>query len=211
MIFLYRQPKPNEQFVIGSDPSEGGDNSTVIALSKQNAEVVLISKSKEESSQLGYSLNHIGKWFFNKTSIYPSIGVERNMGAATIYVLKELNYPNLFRMPGSFVKDSDATGESYGWHTNSATRPKMLDDLALALRQRAIRISSKILVDELYSFVRNQKTGKPQADRNSHDDLVMALAIAWQMYQITPSEAINDDLIDVEFLWKSEQERIKNL
>jgi hypothetical protein len=35
---------------------------------------------------------------------------------------------------------------------------------------------------EMLSFV--VKNGKPQAERNAHDDLIMSLAIAWQMYQM---------------------------
>lgn len=205
MIYLFRQPKQHEQFVIAGDPAEGGDNSTFIALSKHNAEVVMVGKSKEESSQLGHTLNHVGRWFEKKTGIYPSIGVEKNTGAATIYVLKTLNYPNLFRMPDSFTKDDMEQGEQYGWSTNMATRPKMLDDLALAIRQRSIKIQSKQIIDELYSFIRNEKTGKPEADRGSHDDLVMALAIALQMSQVVPSDS-GDDYEIFLFEQQSEQE-----
>jgi hypothetical protein len=37
-------------------------------------------------------------------------------------------------------------------------------------------------VTELFSFIISQ-SGKPQAERNSHDDLVMSLAGAWQLFQ----------------------------
>lgn len=196
MIYLYRQPLTDEQFVIAGDPAEGGDNSTFIVLSKFKADVVMVGQSKEESSQLGHTLNRVGSWFKNKTNLYPSIGIEKNTGSATIYVLKTLNYPNLFRMPNSFTKDGDESSDQFGWSTNIATRPKMLDDLAMAIRQKAINIPSKPVVDELYSFVRDIKTGKPQADRGSNDDLVMALAIAWQMFQIVPRED-NSDILDL--------------
>lgn len=183
MIYLFRQPEAGEPFVIGADPAEGGDNSTFVVISKKLADVVMIGKSKEESSQLGHTLNHVGKWFQKQTGIYPTIAVERNVGAAAIYVLKELNYPNLFKMPSSFTGTTDEDSEQYGWITSVSTRPKMLDDLALAVRQKAITIPSKEVVDELFTFIRHEKTGKPQADVGCTDDLVMALAIAWQLYQ----------------------------
>jgi len=153
----------------------------------------MVGESKEESSQLGHCLNHVGKWFNKKTGLWPCIAVERNVGASTIYVLKTLNYPNLFKMPDSFVKEETATGENYGWSTNAASRPKMLDELALALRQKAIKIPSKRIVDELYGFIRNAKNGKPEADWGSHDDLVMALAIAWQLYQLVELQDLDFD------------------
>jgi hypothetical protein len=183
MIKLYRLPEPSEQIVIGSDPAEGGDNSTFVAISKRLSDVVMIGKSKEESSQLGHSLNHIGKWFHKITGVFPILAVERNVGSAAIYVLKELNYPAIFKMPSSFTAAIDAESQNYGWVTSSATRPKMLDDLALAIRQKSIGIHSKELVDEMFTFIRHYKTGKPEADAGCHDDLVMAFAIAWQVYQ----------------------------
>jgi len=185
MIYTYREPEQGEQIVIAADPAEGNDYSAWVALSKRTADVIMIGKSKEESSQLGHTINHVGKWINARTNIFPSIGVERNVGSATIYVLKTLNYPNIFKMPDSFTKRTDQEQhEKYGWHTNTATRPKMLDDLALAIRQKAIKIPSKILIDELYTFVRNEKTGKPEAEVGCHDDLVISLAIAWQMYSL---------------------------
>lgn len=196
MIYLFRQPDPWEQVVIGADPAEGGDNSTFVALSKKRADVIMVGKSKEESPQLGHTLNHIGNWVNFRTGYFPTIAVERNVGSAAIYVLKELNYPNIFRMPQSFTKTFELESEQYGWSTNTATRPKMLDDLALAIRQKAIGIPSKLIVDELFTFIRHAKTGKPQADVGSHDDLVLALSIAWQLYlTVAPPKTDFDETV----------------
>lgn len=192
MITLYRHPEANEFFCIGADPAEGGDNSTFIAISKKHADVIMVGQSKEESSQLGHELNHVGRWFEKKTGVFPSIAVEKNVGSGTIYVLKTLNYPNLFMMPGTFTSSDPTQSKDYGWSTNSATRPKMLDDLALAIRQQAIKIHDKSVVDELYGFIRHEKTGKPQADNGSTDDLVMALAITWQVYQIAANPTVDE-------------------
>lgn len=184
MIFQYRQPELEEQIVIAGDPAEGHDYSAFVCLSKKYADVLMFGKSKEESSQLGYTLNHIGLYFKKHTNNFPSIAVERNVGSATLYVLKQLNYQNLFKMPSSFTIQTPREQEQYGWVTSSASRPKMLDDLALAIRQKAIKIYGKPLVDELFTFVREEKTGKPQAEAGCNDDLVISLAIAWQLYQI---------------------------
>lgn len=187
MIYYYRKPEPNEFIVIGADPAEGNDNSTFVALSKHKSDVIMIGKSKEESTQLGHALNHVGKWIHKQTNVWPLIAPEKNVGTACIHILKTLNYPSLFSMPDSFVRADSEPTEDYGWVTSSATRPKMLDDLALAIRQKSIVIYSKIILDELFTFIRNIKTGKPEADNGSHDDLVISLAIAWQLYQIAPN------------------------
>lgn len=188
MIWHYRQPEQGETIVIGADPAEGHDYSAFVALSKKYADVVMCGKSKEESSQLGYSLNHIGLYLKKHTNVYPTIAVERNVGSATLFVLKQLNYPQLYRMPSSFTKQQQQQTDQYGWITSVSTRPKMLDDLALAIRQKAIKIPAKPIVDELFTFIREEKTGKPQAEVGCNDDLVMSLAIAWQMYQTVEPE-----------------------
>ena len=188
MIYQHRHPDHQEDIVIGADPAEGNDWSAWVAISKQRADVVMIGRSKCESSQLGHELNHIGRWFHKQTTLFPVIAPERNVGAATIYVLKELNYPQLYRGTDSFVKQTELAGTQYGWHTNTATRPKMLDDLALAVRQKAITLPSTVLIDEMYTFIRNEKTGKPEAEVGCNDDLVMSLAIAWQLYSVVPTQ-----------------------
>lgn len=191
MIFQYRHPEFNEELVIGADPSEGNDNSTFVVISKKYADVILISKSKEESPQLGYALGAIGNFYKKHTNLFPAIAPERNTGIATIHVLKELNYPNIFRMPSTFVNTGRPEEDKYGWLTSSSTRPKMLDDLSMCLRQKALKIPSKHIVEELFSFIRHQKTGKAQADQGAKDDLVMATAIAWQLYELAPTQQVN--------------------
>ena len=188
MIKIYRKPEPGERFVIGADPAEGGDYSSFVVVSRKYSEVVISSKSKEESSQLGYTLNGVANWLKNNTGHFPLVAVERNTGTATIFVLKELNYPNIYKAPKSFLKNYEERDEKYGWSTNQATRPKMLDDLALTIRQKAINIPCADIVNEMFTFIRNEKTGKPEAERGSNDDLVMALAIAWQVRQLSVEE-----------------------
>ena len=184
MIYLYRQPEPGEFCVIGADPAEGGDNSAFAVLSKKNSDLIMLGKSQEESSQLGYTLNSVGKWLKSKTKKTPCIGVERNTGVATIFVLKQLNYPFIYRRMKSFTEKVDEVTDDYGWWTNQQTRPKMLDDLKLAVRQKLLTIPSKLVIEEMFTFIRNKRTGRPEADSNSHDDLIFALAIAWQLYQV---------------------------
>ena len=190
MIWQSRNFEQGEQIVIAGDPAEGNDFCAFIAVSKKYADVVMAGKTKSESPQLGYELNHIGLYVKKLTGSHPTIAVERNVGSATIHVLKQLNYPALFRMPDSFTKQQSQATDQYGWITSSATRPKMLDDLALAIRQRVIKITLKPVIDELFTFIRDVKTGKPQAEVGTHDDLVMSLAIAWQLYQIVPGQQV---------------------
>ena len=65
----------------------------------------------------------------------------------------------------------------------------MLQDLKEAIDGQLLKLYDKATVNELFTFIIS-KTGKPQAEQNTHDDLVMSLAIAWQLYQLVPMRYI---------------------
>lgn len=185
MFKLFREPEKGEFFVCGADPSEGGDYCSGTWKSKKYADTVLSYHARIESTQFGYELEKGSRFLFKKTGLWPCIGVERNTGMATIAKLIDLNYPNLFKMK-SFDRQTQKEEEKIGWHTNSATRPKLLDDHALSIRQGVNKIFDKTTVNEHMTFIRNPKTGKPEAEVGMNDDTVFSEGIAWQLYQIVP-------------------------
>ena len=67
--------------------------------------------------------------------------------------------------------------KSYGWNTDRATRKTVIDHLATLVLDKQIDIPSKEVVEEMKSFVVNNK-GKPEAAPGHHDDHVLAAAIA---------------------------------
>jgi len=85
----------------------------------------------------------------------------------------------------TYGKLRNDTRRKLGWDTNSATRPKMLADLKDAVDRRLIQIHDYKTIQEMFSFVTVQTSTawKAQAERGAHDDLIMSLAIAWQLYQ----------------------------
>jgi hypothetical protein len=73
-----------------------------------------------------------------------------------------------------------------GHDTNSATRPTMLAHLKDAIDNMLINIYDKMTIEEMFSFVVKLTPGgnwKAEAEVGAHDDLIMSLAGAWQMYQ----------------------------
>ena len=54
-----------------------------------------------------------------------------------------------------------------------------------AIDKQVLKISDKPTIDEMFSFIVAQTSSswKAQAEQGGYDDLVMSLAIAWQMYQ----------------------------
>ena len=193
MFKLYREPAYEEELVIAADPADGGsDFCAAVAKSRKHHDTVMVFHGHMESGQFGHEAYRMAKFIQRRTNIWPIIGPERNTGMAMIYVLQELNYPRLFRMPNNLAVVDKPMEKKIGWVTNMATRQKMLDDLALSIRQHINIIPDEETVLELIAFIRNPRTGKPEAMPGKHDDLVMAEAIAWQILQFTPANSPTD-------------------
>lgn len=187
MYKLFREPQPGEVVIIGADPADGGSNYCAAhCISKKMADDFMVFHARMESSQFGHELYKMAKYIHRMTGEYPVIAVERNVGMATISTLQNYNYPRLFRMPKIGSIDATDIADRIGFTTNSSTRPMILDSLALALKQKALRIYDEETVKELMSFVRNDRTGKPEAATGSFDDLVMSLAITWFLFGNSP-------------------------
>lgn len=191
-VKIYRELEYNEQFVVFGDPADSKDFCAAVACSKRKYDCPIVMNEGMESSQFGYELHNMCKYIFNKTGIWPKLAVERNTGQATIYVLKQLNYPDLFRMIDSTSITSNESG-GIGWVTTGhlqggelqGTRRKMLDDLALSIKQGQIKIYDNTQLKQMIGFMIVK--GRAQAKSNKKDDLVMATAGAWQVQTLTPS------------------------
>ncbi len=195
---IYREPKNGEQFIIFADPADSQDFCAAVACSKKKYDFPIVFNEVMDSSQFGYELYYMAKYIFERTNMWPKLAVERNTGQATIYVLKQLNYPDLFRMVDFSAKGSTYEKGGIGWVTTGyitggelrGTRRKMLDDLSLAIRQGQLKIYDEVQIKQMKSF--QVVKGRAQARSNKKDDLVMASAGAWQVHQLTPSHDFGD-------------------
>jgi hypothetical protein len=68
-------------------------------------------------------------------------------------------------------------GNNPGWLTSAASRPRMLENFAATLTNAPFLFSSTRLLEECRTFVRHPD-GSASAASGTHDDLVMAMAVA---------------------------------
>jgi hypothetical protein len=176
MFKLFRKLEAGERIIIAGDPADGGnDPCAAQAYSLRHHDYPFVFNAK------------MACYIKKMTGEFPMIAVEKNTGSATLYVLMTYNYPNLFRMPKNIFDPKKAKEESdtIGWVTSSTTRMLIVDGFALALKQHAIKIYDIETVKQCMTFIINPK-GKPQAANGSHDDLVIAAAIALKVAEISP-------------------------
>lgn len=182
MIRLYRNLELMEVCYLAGDPGEGVSFAAGVCISKKYRDVPLVYHARIESSAFGYELNKIGIYVKKKTGEFPLLAVERNIGAATIAKLIDLGYSygKLYRQK-TFDRILRQEEDRIGWVTTSANRRKMLDDLALDVRRKELKIYDPDIVDEMLTFIIQERTGEPRPERGHYSDLIMALAIANQI------------------------------
>lgn len=186
---IYRLPIKGRKTLLCADVSEGieklseakgkeSDYCAAVLLDKLTGEELACLHGRWEPDEFARRL-----WLL--ADLYDSqVIVERNNhGHAVILALRKL-------------KDSRvARGEDHkrGWLTTKQTRPVGIDSLAAAIRDGDLIIHSQAIIDEMQTFVVNEK-GKPEAAEGYHDDLVMALAalFGWKKLGISTEFKVYD-------------------
>lgn len=171
---IYQHPDVGGQYVIGADVSEGlegGDFSSATVLDDELVQVATI-KSLLDVKYYGDELLKIAK-YYNQALL----GVEsNNQGLAVLQYLR--GYNNLYHRT-TFDEETQVRTKKMGWRTDGKTKPMMISELAPMIRQHQVKVVDKETKSELMSYINNN--GKFEAQSGSHDDLVIALALAVQM------------------------------
>lgn len=191
MFRKYRDYKPGEFIILAVDCAAGGGDFTAGQfLSKTHLDVPTVYHKKviitEATPLLAAELERI----FDQTGVKPIVSFERNFGGMfeldRLHKLNRLQKYRIYRMKRNVGTGKNISDEPrYGLDTNVATRTPMLNMLKEAVDGHLIRIYDKPTITEMFSFVEVRTTTqwKAQAEKNAHDDLVMALAQAMFLYQ----------------------------
>lgn len=180
---MWRPPEPGHTYVIGADVAEGletGDYSSAQVLDRRNLSQVCEWHGHIDPDLFGEELVKLGH-IYNEALIGCEVN---NHGLTTCTTLRRLNYGNNYYRKADQVESigQKVKVNRIGWRTDIKSKPLMIDALAEALRKGLMAIPSKATVEELLTFVVNAN-GSTSAQEGCHDDRVVALAIALQMYQ----------------------------
>ena len=176
---VWKRPIQGHDYRIGVDVSEGlevgrdTDWSVAVVLDAKYYEEVATLRIKIDPDLLAWQLTSLGRWY-NWAQLF----VERNNhGLVTLSFLRDLHlYPNLYTEK-ILDERSSRTARKLGFHTTVKSKPLIIDYLKELIREKELKIHSPIVLDELQTFVA-KPDGKMAAQPGSHDDCVMALAIA---------------------------------
>ncbi|MDD4156707.1 MAG: hypothetical protein PHY08_09065 [Candidatus Cloacimonetes bacterium] len=208
MFKQFRDIKRGEFIVVGGDTASGcGDNSCSQFLSKTYLDVPLVFCSPVVGTEMTLKSVPVLEKIYDITGIRPLVAYERrDIGVSEMDRLAALNRKRkyeIFRMPEEGSVNNEVT-DKLGWDTNKASRPAMLTALHSYIKNKLLIIYDVETINEMFSFIVTQHSyeRKAQAEKNSNDDRVMALAIAVKLLEFSP------DLTEIE---KTEQVIVKRI
>lgn len=176
-------PMKDESYVIGVDVAEGlghGDYSCAQVLDGEGNQVACWH-GHIDPWEWGNLVAELGQRYNNAYVI-----VERNNhGLTTLRRLQEVSYPNLFVESSVDSAYGDRLTKRGGFLTTSKTKPLIVDNLAALLRQRESGIADMELVNELRTYVIDEK-GSYNSQSGCYDDRVMAYAVALHGFASAP-------------------------
>lgn len=173
--WVWKTPEPEHRYVISVDVSSGGstDYSGIQVVDVESFSQVAEFQAKLDPDLVAVEAARAG-WIYNDALIAPEI--TGGWGHSVVRELERIGYRRIHTRR-AWDRIAKKWSDKLGWDTNNSTRAHMLDTLERVLREQEFGLRSHRCLNELGSFVRDEK-GRPGARSGSNDDLVMALAIA---------------------------------
>jgi hypothetical protein len=179
-LLLYHEYDEHESYTIGADTSagiRGRDYSVATVLDRRKRQVAVL-RGYFAPDYFADLLYHLGK-FFNWAIVAPE---NNNHGILTVNKLhKDLAYPYVYQ---EVVVDrvTDEETVKIGFGTNVKTKPLIIDKLRAAMRDGEVELTDATTVREMLTYIVTEN-GAMEAEKNCHDDCVMALAIANHVHE----------------------------
>ena len=179
-IKIYEAPKDNYPYVLSGDTAgEGSDYFIGQVLDNTTGKQIAVLRNQFDADEYTRQMYCLGKYYNDAL-----VGIESNFDTFPIKEIERIGYKKQFIRE----KEDSFTGKitkAYGFKTDRITRPLILSELQAIVNDHVELINDKDTLEEMLVFVRNEK-GRPEAQQGCHDDLVMALAIA---YYIRPQQS----------------------
>ena len=156
--------------------------------------VVAEMNYKADPDTQAYDAMRLAKWYNDallviESNTMESMNAERNNGIDPFeYILDIVSgiYTHLYMRHNGEENIKDKTGQKWGFHTNSSTKPKIINFMKECLRDDLWDEPSALCCAQMASYMEDH--GKTDAEHGKHDDAVMSRAIGlWICYKEMPA------------------------
>jgi len=178
-ISIYKLPS-KKSYVIGGDTAGEGSDYFVGQVLDQDGTQCAVLRQQTDSDLWTKQMYCLAKYYHDAL-----LTIEVNFDSYPIQELQRIGYTNMYVRQ---VNDTalERYKKAYGFRTDKWTRPLILNNLIELVREHTDYLNDRKTLEEMLTFVRNEK-GRMEAAEGSHDDMVMAIAIAYEgMNQLKP-------------------------
>lgn len=196
----YDPGRPRGQYIVAVDPASGEElaqdgsaYSAIEVIDHRTFEQVAEYRSREDADLIGEQAHLAALWYLRAWLVPEITGGYGNSIADHIW--RDYKYPKIyFRRPVDSKKQSQA--QRLGWQTTTQTKPMIENRTKEMLRTESSGINSPGLLDELVTYVRDDK-GRTGPEEGSFADRYMSWGIAQQVAHEKPLESEHRGTVDI--------------
>jgi intein/homing endonuclease len=183
-LHIYKQPEEGARYILAADVARGDgmDYSTMQILDAETLEQVAEYREKVGPDLFPFVINAVARMY---NTAY--VVIEANsFGLGVCFDIRDkFKYPRNRLYFSKNIKDIHVRHYSYkvnegteipGFQTSRKNRVLLVKAIIEHMRENSITLHSKRLMMEFDTFIMNGD--KPEHEKGSHDDLIMALGIA---------------------------------
>lgn len=186
LIRVFKEPIPDHRYALSADVAtgRGADYSSGRVLDMETMEVCAQIHGKIDADLYAYQLHYLGRWY---NTAWLAVEMGGGYGEPIVLSLRDGRdgrpaYPNLYRHR-QLDRGDQPEAKPYGFPMNSRTRPTVVENLEEAIREHALPWIDKETLSEMQTFVYRTTNPSPRAQDGCHDDRVMELGIALELYR----------------------------
>lgn len=172
-VEIYSLPEKGVPYVLGGDTAgEGSDKFVGWLIDNTTGRQAARLRHTYDEDVYARQMYCLGKWYNGAL-----IGIETNYSTYPQKELERLGYRHFYTRE----QEDEYTGklkQSFGFKTTALTRPIILANLVQIFREHPDRIMDRTTLEEMLTFVVNEK-GRAEAAAGAHDDCIMAAAICY--------------------------------
>lgn len=186
-----------DRYFIAGDPSEtiDGDPACIQVINRETLEQVAVWHGRTDPVTFAEEMMKIGR-FYNMAMVCPEV---EGGGQATIGAILHAGYPNVWidKRPDRINKSFNV----FGWSTNYNRKRWAVGFLQHLILDGSITIHDSRTYEQMRTYVRHDDGYWGNSDKKSHDDAVMALAIAVKASDMegpfTPDASSGNVFVDI--------------
>ena len=185
-LWVYDTPEKGRNYTLYIDAATGRglDATCGVVLDLSNMNIAAELHGKIDPDLAAEQAHFLGRWY-NTARIAVEMG--GGFGEAIVIPLRDGRkgrrpYPKLYRHVQDDRPDWKQNA-TYGFPITTKTRPLIISQLELAIREETLPHMPMQTIQECKTFVRTETLPSPRAADGTHDDRVMALAGALEMFR----------------------------